>query len=47
MVAAYPGWRKHHSRIQARYKGFEQFNKLPPFIREEKRISVFKNYIRK
>jgi len=45
-VAAYPKWMKHHSRIQARYRGFELFNKLPNFLRGENSISKYKKCIR-
>ena len=45
VVAAYPRWKKHHSRIQARYRGFELFNRLPNYVRREKSQSKFKNYV--
>jgi hypothetical protein len=45
-TSRYPGWRKHHSRIQLRYKGFEIFNKLPAYTRNEIRLSGFKRSIR-
>ena len=41
------GGKKHHSRIQARYCGFELFNELPNFIRSEKAISKYKKQINK
>lgn len=46
LVAAYPKWKKHHSRLQARYRGFEIFNKLPNYVRGEKSISKFKKQVK-
>lgn len=44
--AAYPQWRKEHSRMQAGYQGPILFNVLPPTLREEKRLSVYKRQVR-
>jgi len=46
LVSAYPGWRKHHSRMQARYRGYEIFNKLNRDIRNETQLSKYKWKIR-
>ena len=40
-------WRKEHSRMQARYQGVKLFNFLPADVRSEKRLSIFKNSVRK
>ena len=45
LVAAYPGWRKHHSRLQARYIGTETFNRLPQLTRNKQKIGLFKKDI--
>lgn len=45
-VAAYPKWKKEHSRMQGRYQGAKIFNNLSPVIRDEVRLSVFKRQIR-
>jgi len=46
LVAAYPGWRKHHSRLQARYMGTENFNKLSKQTRNEQKLGLCKRGIR-
>ena len=46
VVAAYPGYTKHHSRIQLCYKGYEIFNKLPSHCRNENRIATYKKQLR-
>lgn len=46
MVAAYPKWKKEHSRLQGNYQGAKLFNLLPPNIRDEGRLSAFKRFVR-
>lgn len=46
MMSAYPKWIKFHSRLQARYRGYELYNALPVKIREERRLAAFKKQIR-
>jgi len=46
LVSAYPGWKKHHSRLQGRYQGYKLFNKLHRNLRNEKRLSTFKRMIK-
>ena len=36
VTAAYPNWKKHHARIQLRYKGDEIFNDLQIFVEMKK-----------
>jgi hypothetical protein len=45
-VAAYPYWKKEHSRMQARYQGAKLFNLLAPEIRDEGRLSTYKRLVR-
>ena len=46
MLSVSPQWNKAHSRTQLRYKGTKIFNSLPPNIRNENRISTYKNNIK-
>jgi hypothetical protein len=46
VVATHTGWRKDHSRRQARFKGHELFNDLPGSIRSECRLSTYKRGLR-
>jgi len=46
LVVAYPKWRKLHSRIQARYRGYELFNRLPVALRNEQKLTSFKQGLR-
>ena len=43
LVAAYPGWTKHHSRLQGRYRGFDSFNKLPNYTKKKRRYQNIKS----
>jgi hypothetical protein len=45
--SVYPSWTKTHSRWQARYRGSELFSSLPYKVRGEKRLSSYKNEIRR
>jgi endonuclease/exonuclease/phosphatase (EEP) superfamily protein YafD len=45
-VAAHVAWRKEHSRIQARYQGYQVFNNLPPECRQERRLSTYKRLLK-
>jgi len=45
-VAAYPPWKKEHSRMQGLYQGAKLYNLLPSHIREEERLSAFKRLIK-
>ena len=40
-------WKKEHSRMQARYQGYQLFNKPPAEMREEKKLSKFKAALKK
>ena len=46
LVAAYPGWREHHSRLQARYMGTENFNKLSKQTKNGQKIGLYKRGVR-
>lgn len=39
-------WKKLHSRTQARYRGYELFNRLPVTLRNEQKLSSFKRGLR-
>jgi hypothetical protein len=40
-------WNKEHSRKQARYQGWRLFNELPRETRSERKLSAYKNSIKK
>lgn len=46
MVAEYPRLKKHHSRIQLLYMGYEIFNRLPLHNRNDLRLSTYKKSIK-
>lgn len=46
-VALYPGWKKDHSLIQLRYKGYEIFGKLPAYCRNALKLSLYKKQVKK
>ena len=47
LVPTYPHLKKFHSRLQARYRGYELFRALPESIRGEKRLGIYKREIAK
>ena len=46
LLASHTGWRRVHSRNQARYQSYWFFNKLAPKLRFELKLSTFKKGIR-
>jgi len=46
-VSLYVDWRKEHSRMQVRYQGSKVFNDLPVACRDERRLSVYKDLVKK
>lgn len=45
-LALLPSWWKEHSRMQGGYQGPGLFNTLPANVRNEKRLSVYKQHVR-
>jgi len=45
MIAAACHWKKHHSRVQGWYQGVRIFNKLPSYVRNEKKLGSYKKQI--
>lgn len=45
-VATTPGWKKEHSRMQARYQGAKLFQNLSSEIRDEVRLMTFKRQVK-
>ena len=48
LIAARPGWRKHHAILQAKYMGTVTFySSLPQLTRKKQKIGLFKKNIRR